>query len=425
MLMLALLLVACTGATAPDPQAVTVSARPTGVLLAAQTPLFDDAQADTAEQGEGESDDDDDGEAESPEAPADDTAEQDEGASDDDDDTGEAAPEPELTFDLLPGSVGPEFPDGINPLTGELVEDPALLDRRPVVSKISNAPPLVRPQSGVGLADIVFEHYAEGGLTRFSAVFYGNMPGRVGSIRSARLIDYEVVPMYQALLIYSGGSNGVNALFDQSDFIERAFMGVQLGAPYYWRDESVVIPHNLFASAQAVTDLATERGVNQRPELDGMVFHPDAPAGDVGAANAVDVRYRATAVRWNYDPAAGVYRRFSDGQPHFDATLDQQVTADNVVVIYADHELSDIAESEWQGNVTYGWRIKLWFEGDAVLFRDGQRYNVRWWRPTREDMIRLHMPDGAPVYYKPGNTWYQVLPLQEQLDPGEEGITVE
>jgi hypothetical protein len=97
--------------------------------------------------------------------------------------------------------IGPEtYPAGVNPLTGLIAADPSVLNRRPIDVKISNAPPLVRPQAGIGAADIVYEHYAEGGLTRFSAVFYGQAPERVGSIRSARLIDYEVVPMYQGML---------------------------------------------------------------------------------------------------------------------------------------------------------------------------------------------------------------------------------
>ena len=84
-----------------------------------------------------------------------------------------------------------EFPADVNPLTGLQVTDPAVLNRRPQVIKISNAPVLVRPQAGIGAADIVFEHYAEGGLTRFSAIFYSQAPNRVGSIRSARLIEIK------------------------------------------------------------------------------------------------------------------------------------------------------------------------------------------------------------------------------------------
>jgi hypothetical protein len=291
--------------------------------------------------------------------------------------------------------------------------------------KISNAPALVRPQAGIGAADLVFEHYAEGGLTRFSAIFYSQAPERVGSIRSARLIDYELVPMYQAMLAYSGASIGVEDKINTSDFADRLFKGVLFGYPYYWRDETIDVPHNMFASAAALWNLASEAGVNTPPDLHGMAFDPTVPADSDGTADQVAVRYRTTVPSWEYNSQSGLYQRFSDGLPHTDANTDEQVSAANVVILYADHRLTDIIESEWQGNVSYSIEIELWFEGDAVLLRDGQRYDVRWWRPTRESLISLYTADGQPQPFKPGNTWFQVFPPPEQQIAGEEVVTIE
>jgi hypothetical protein len=337
---------------------------------------------------------------------------------------------PAVTIEIPPtpiaGAIGPNnFPANVNPLTGLTVDDPSALERRPMVVKISNAPPLVRPQAGIGEADLVYEHYAEGGLTRFSAIFYSRAPQRVGSIRSARLIDYEIVPMYQGLLAFSGASAGVEEHIYGSEFAERAYKGILYGQPYYWRDESIEVPHNLFTNVAALWQLATEEGLNQRPALHGMAFHPAPPPGSSGSASVIDLRYRATRVRWEYDAEIGRYRRFSDGQPHFDATLNEQVTADNVVILFAEHQFTDIVESQFQDSVSYSIEIKLWFEGDAILFRNGQRYDGRWVRPTREDMIGLRTDDGDLLYLKPGNTWFQVVRLPEQQDPAEESLTVE
>ncbi|MBE0670268.1 MAG: DUF3048 domain-containing protein, partial [Anaerolineales bacterium] len=46
-----------------------------------------------------------------------------------------------------------------NPLTGLPVADPSLLLRRPLAIKIGNSPDYVRPQSGLTLADVVYEYY--------------------------------------------------------------------------------------------------------------------------------------------------------------------------------------------------------------------------------------------------------------------------
>ncbi|MBN2005889.1 MAG: DUF3048 domain-containing protein, partial [Anaerolineae bacterium] len=73
------------------------------------------------------------------------------------------------------------FPPDVDPLTGLKVDDVAKLDRIPTAIKVSNSPE-VRPQSGLSFADLVFEHFAEGGITRFTTVFYANEPEMVGSV---------------------------------------------------------------------------------------------------------------------------------------------------------------------------------------------------------------------------------------------------
>src|SRR5271154_27738 len=72
-------------------------------------------------------------------------------------------PTPTPTWEPTPGdALGPfNFPAGVNPLTGLKVDDPAVLTRRPLAVKISNAPALVRPQAGISQADLVFEHITE------------------------------------------------------------------------------------------------------------------------------------------------------------------------------------------------------------------------------------------------------------------------
>jgi hypothetical protein len=323
-------------------------------------------------------------------------------------------------------TIGPdEFPPGVNPLTGLPVDDPGVLARHPFVVKISNAPPLVRPQAGIGAADLVFEHYAEGGLTRFSAIFYSQAPQRVGSIRSARLIDYELLPMYQGLLAFSGASIGVEDRLNTSEFANQLYKGVLYGFPHYWRDENIPVPHNMFTNLAALWDLEAANGEARPPDFHSMVFDPVPPANSAGQTNVIDIRYRATRVGWEYDADTGMYQRFADGQAHFDANSNEQISAANVFVLYADHDFTDIVESEWQGSISYSIEIKLWFEGDGVLFRDGQRYDARWLRPTRQDMIGLRTTDGAFLPFKPGNTWFQVMRPPEQQTPEEEWLRME
>ncbi len=320
-------------------------------------------------------------------------------------------PEPSPTPD---GWIGPyTYPEGINPLTGLPIDDPARLSFRPIAAKISNAPPLVRPQNGIGQADVVFEHYAEGGLTRFTGVFLSQIPQRVGSVRSARLIDVEIPEMFESYLVYAGSSGGVRERIEASAFADRAFYGVEIGPPAYYRDPARAVPHNLFADLVAVHALAAERGVNSppAPNYSALAFSSDAPyAGSPGAV--IDLQYNASGVHWEYDTDEGTYARWSDGQRHFDAPLNRQVSAANVVVLYANHvEDVTIVESEGQGNKSYSIQIQIWGSGPAVFFRDGQQFNGTWERPNPPDMFLLRDEHGNVMRLKPGVTFFQLVPL--------------
>lgn len=311
---------------------------------------------------------------------------------------------------------------GINPLTGQPAANPADLERRPMVVKISNAPPLVRPQAGLGSADMVFEHLVEGGLTRFSAVFYGQVPTRVGSIRSARLIDLELTPMFQGVLVFSGASTGVEERLNAADFAGRLYKAVGYGLPYAWRDEAVEAPHNLFVNLAAIWELAAREGNGGRPALSGLTFSSVPNAGGSADGQRIDVRYPATRAVWEYEVGLGVYRRTADGMAHLDGNTLLPIRAANVVVVYAEHQDTDIVESQWQGVTSYSTDIRLTGEGEAVLFRDGQRYGGRWARPARDGLIVLRTVDGQALDLKPGVTWVQVVRLPGQQNPSAEWV---
>jgi Protein of unknown function (DUF3048) N-terminal domain/Protein of unknown function (DUF3048) C-terminal domain len=356
-------------------------------------------------------------------------------------------------------AIGPNnYADTINPLTGLAVPDAVQLNRRPLVVKISNSPALVRPQAGLGAADLVFEHYTEVGITRFSAIFYTNAPQRVGSLRSARLIDYELVPMYQGLLAFAGVSIGVDkriygsaaviealcrsrddkeqchaeadaigpaGFVPPSDFVDRAYKGVLYGAPYFYRDEEIPVPHNLFANLEALWRLAEADGNGGRPALQGMAFHATPQGTPTGSGVYTQVRYQTTLVEWHYDAATGRYYRSTDGQRHFDANTEEQISAANVVIIYAGHFLTDIIESQFQDTIHWSAQITIWPAGDAIILRDGVHYAGRWLRPTRTALLTFETVAGELIYLKPGNTWFQLVRTPEQMNPETEWVTVE
>lgn len=307
----------------------------------------------------------------------------------------------------------PTLPADVSPYTGQVVSDPEVLNRRPIAIKISNSP-AVRPQSGLSKADVVVEHLAEGGVTRFTAIFHSQDAKPVGSVRSARIIDLELPVIFDAFLVYSGASPEVTRMIEDSDFAEET-LSDWFGDPGFYR---VDIPgrayeHTLFTDTPLLWKVAEEKGWNRRPRFNAWVFS-EPPPPDGGAATRVEIPYsrRYSDVRYEYDADLGAYRRWVIGDPHKDALTNQQITVDNVVVVWVNHVETLIVEDSLGSRSI---QIQLWGQGQATLLRDGRAYPGQWVRPTRPDPLRILDGAGNPIPFKPGNVWIQLVPLEMKV----------
>lgn len=306
------------------------------------------------------------------------------------------------------------YPDNVNPLTGLDYPSQAAKERRNLIVKISNYPPIVRPQTGVNLADMVWEYETEGGVTRFAAIYRNNAPDHVGSVRSARLIDLELVPMYNALLAYSGTSEPIQKLIMSADFVYQTFSplkGDNCEDAGFCRFPNGDLPfeHTLFLDTNLVWAKATRREVNTGYKARGLAFSPTPDAGGQPAAEAYIDWYGQADARWQYDETTGHYLRFSDGVPHMDAGDGQQLWADNIIIIEVPHnDKPDIFDP---GVKYLSIQIQLWDQGRAYLLRDGQVYQGFWRRKDSEpgSALQLVWGNNTPMMVKPGRSWVSVV----------------
>jgi hypothetical protein len=315
-------------------------------------------------------------------------------------------------------------------LTGLKVADPAILERRPVVVKVENLPREHRPQSGLSLADVVYEYYTEEGSTRFAAVFYGQDAERVGPIRSGRFFDINLVQMYKAVFVFGSAYIDIWTKFVNSDFANRLLLETDLSCPAICRykpdSEDILV-----ANTSAMNAYLKTRSIdNGRQNLDGMYFNALAPA-DGQPAEQVFVRFSGAIYnRWEYDPASGRYLRFSETKNDInrvdeayaqltDKLTSKPVAADNLVTICAPHqivkkttesEIIDILPSPASGMVvSCDGKQYAGGTGPAFVARNGQIYPVTWKREKKTDLITLFGADGKPFPYKPGQTWFEVI----------------
>ncbi len=319
-------------------------------------------------------------------------------------------------------AIGPdEYPAGINPLTGLAVDDPSVLLRRPLAVKVSQFPRRVRPQAGLSRADLVFEHYAEAGITRMTAIYLSQGAEQVGSIRSARLIDKVLMESYGALLVTSGTSEGTLAAMRRTDYYHRVIAEATgyNDCPPLCREGEAASTDNLFGRTEELWQLSAALGLDQAQDLRGLAFAPEPPPGGQPAATLrLEFLKDFNVTEWRFDPVAGRYARWVDtaniaaGElaPHLDRVDGSQLSAANVVVLYAHHQPTDIVE-DLQSGGHCGYEIQIWGTGPARLFRDGQAYDATWQRLTLNQPIRFLGADGSPLRLKPGNTWFEILTL--------------
>jgi len=312
----------------------------------------------------------------------------------------------------------------INPLTG-LKISAAKLGRRPLGVKIPNFPVEARPQSGLSYADVVVEHEAEAYLTRFTAIFLGNdaIP-ELGPVRSIRLIDAELMPIFKASLVASGGHPAVKIRITQGKAWAAGYKRVICPEEPFLGDGGTLrrVPKKgrryeltLYSDTASLWDLSSRRGINQRQDFHNMwVFSDSPPVGGRGATH-LKIIYKPgySEAEYRYDASSRTYARFDLGQPSVDALNGRQIAPSNVLVLSVNHVNSDIlVDTHDPDHLWYALNIQLWGAGPAKLLRDGQVYDYKWVRENPQqynDRLIIVDDEGKQIPFRPGPTWIQLV----------------
>jgi hypothetical protein len=321
----------------------------------------------------------------------------------------EPNPEPVVSSTYEP----PAIPTTIaSPLTGVQVSPE--LAKRPITAVMIENSIDARPQSGLFDAGIVFEAIAEGGITRFMALYQESQPENIGPIRSARPYYVRWAAGFDAAYTHSGGSGEALALI-QTLGIKDMDHG-RYGQAYFDRVSYRYAPHNVYTSMARLDQLKEKNGFTQsiftplsrvKEATDAQsktgTTEPITPQSTVEPA-AKTLTFNISGPLYNtsytYDETTKTYSRFMAGQQHTDEKSGKQIAPRVVVALIMSYGIHpDGVHSTYQNVGT----------GKAIVFQNGVVVEGKWEKTDDKASLSLKKSDRTDLQLEPGQVWFSAI----------------
>lgn len=288
--------------------------------------------------------------------------------------------------------------------------DETIYARRPVAVMIDNSK-AAQPQSGLSSADIIYEAYAEGSITRLMAVFE-NYDGltKIGPIRSAR--DYfihwacEYDPIY---MHYGGPDLYVKTYYDLPQL--NNLNGTKMEGTSSYRVKDRKAPYNAYTGAsyiaagiQAKKYAPLHTQFYQGPHFKFAAGAALSPAQGV-PATAVTPGYKNNTPSFTYNAADQKYYRSQYGKAHKDKETDTQLSFNNVIIQYADTIVRD--------KKGYLYTTTLDRGKTGFFIANGRAIPVIWTKDSLSGITHYYDTAGKEIQLNPGKTMICVLPTDQ------------
>ena len=275
---------------------------------------------------------------------------------------------------------------------------------------IENSPD-ARPQSGLDQAGVVYEAIAEGGITRFMAIYQESKPQYIGPVRSLRMTYAEFAKPYHCSIAHVGGAdNALNLVRNNPEYrdIDQFFNDGN-----YWRISSRWAPHNVYTSFEALDELNTNRGYTTS-EFNGFSrVKPDTNT-TAEEITARTIRIELSSDLYNpvytYDEVANNYRRsFAIGEAHEVASESGETTqlAPDVVIALETDAVSR-AGTPYADYRTVG-------GGNAFIFQNGTVTSAKWQRESVNDELRFVNENNEEIKLNRGQVWISIYPNSNSI----------
>ena len=270
------------------------------------------------------------------------------------------------------------------------------VNERPVTAVMIENSTFARPQSGLDQAGIVFEAVAEGGITRFEALFQDTAPSYIGPVRSVRPYYIQWGMAFDAAIAHVGGSG--EALQDMKDWKVKDLDQFANGA-YYQRISSRDAPHNVYTSMSQLNDLETKKGYGTA-KFTSFLRKGEEPSRTPNATS-IDVAISGSLYNshYDYDATKNAYKRSEGGAPHMEVDGNgAQTQIEPKVVITLTMQQGIEADDTHTAYNTIG-------SGHAYIFQDGKVTEGTWKKAANGENFTFTNLSNQPIKLNPGQTW--------------------
>lgn len=285
--------------------------------------------------------------------------------------------------------------------------------QRPFAMMVDNHPDAY-PQSGLNRASIVIEALAEYGITRYLAIFPGNLTADervLGPVRSARDYYVQWAMGFGAFYLHAGGSPTGLALAESSPAIVNVDALRADGENNFFRIETATrfAPHNLYTTGKNLRALgSTDTGYN-RSDV-GYQYALPMGVEQRGPASSFSYyfEYADQPVGWTYDPVSNNYFRTRSGSPAIDEVSQAQIATQNVVII-------EVPQASIEGDEKGRIEQKVIGSGKGVFYHDGIREEITWQKNSAEAPLVFYTTAGKEVYFTAGQIWVSAIPSLDHI----------
>ncbi|MBE0609898.1 MAG: DUF3048 domain-containing protein [Dehalococcoidia bacterium] len=302
--------------------------------------------------------------------------------------------------------------DGVEMSAAEWAERKDLL---PLAIMMDNTPNSY-PHSGLAQADLVYEAFVEGGITRLMAVFWRREADLVMPVRSARTPFVIWVTELGAMYGHAGSANTVNDANAAGQIVEWGVKDLNAFSPEantgYYRDLGRYAPYNLATGTKKLRDIAATLSFVGPSALETWKFRDsgDPPiAGTKAEGIEVDFqgsRYSWQLIQWKWDAEAKAYGRYQFGGPQIDAVSDKQLKFNTVIVLLAPGRVVDESAHVLLDQLG---------EGPATVFTGGKAIAGTWKKAERESRTRFYDESGQEIAFERGPIFIEVIGHQSKL----------